>query len=82
MGYSPRGRKESVMTEHAHSTRGVRTISVSSHLPLLPTPAQREHWEEGTSEPLTQGTPVGCQLGKPEEEMGVVSSAPPPSSVK
>ena len=51
VGYSARGRKESVMTEHAHSTRGVRTISVSSQLPLLPTPAQREHWEEGTSEP-------------------------------
>ena len=43
--------KELATTEHAHSTRGMRTMSASSHLPLLPTPAQRQHWEQGTSEP-------------------------------
>ena len=43
--------KELATTEYAHSTRGMRTMSASSHLPLLPTPAQRQHWEQGTSEP-------------------------------
>ena len=68
--------------EHVHSTRGMRTISVSNHLPLLPTSVQREHWEEGVGEPSAQGIPVWVPVRTARGREGVVSSAPLPSSVK